>query len=305
MIPSYPKIWAFGGKIPINPFDGRPAVFQEKVDGSQFSFGLVDGHLHMRSKSQEQSVEQHDNMFALAVDRVTEFHAHGRLPAETVFRCEYLNKPKHNTLVYGRVPDHNLVAFDVFRASGAGLWDYLPPTEARPAAEEVGLEFVPTWTQVVTKADEILAMLDRESFLGSTPVEGVVMKRYDLLVPQFSAPLFCKYVSERFKEVHGKDWKDRNPTGKDFAEDLVEKYRTEARWEKAVQHLSERGELLGEPKDIGALIAEVRRDIDEECREEIADALYRHWSGSSGRSLVRGLPEWYKERLLSEAVDAA
>ena len=34
MIPSYPKIWAFGGKIPVNPFDGQPATFQEKVDGS-------------------------------------------------------------------------------------------------------------------------------------------------------------------------------------------------------------------------------------------------------------------------------
>jgi hypothetical protein len=295
-------VWAFGSKIPLNPFDEQPAIFQEKVDGSQFSFGNLDGELFMRSKSQEQSYERHDKMFAAAVEQVAIRHADGSLPEGVVFRGEYLQKPKHNTLAYDRTPDDLIVVFDAQRLSGFGSWEYLEPQQAAILAGLVGFEFVPTWEQTVTHPDDILAMLDRQSFLGGQRVEGVVLKRYDLIVPQFAAPLFCKYVSERFKEVHQSDWKERNP-GKEYGAILADKYRTEARFHKAVQHLREEGRLTGTPKDIGPLIAEVRRDIDEECKAEIAEALYKKWDQTAGRTLTRGLPEWYKEQLLREAFD--
>jgi hypothetical protein len=105
-----------------------------------------------------------------------------------------------------------------------------------------------------------------------------------------------KYVSEAFKEKH-----DGNAYGR--AKDkmtwdkFIKSYRTEARWMKAVQHLREEGKLLGEPKDIGNLIKEVKDDIREEEYEIILEFLYKTFSPELYRSCTHGLAEWYKEAL--------
>jgi hypothetical protein len=112
--------------------------------------------------------------------------------------------------------------------------------------------------------------------------------------------LMGKYVSEKFKEVHQGEWKKANPSGKDFIGQLGDKYRSEARWEKAVQHLKENGTLQNAPQDIGNLIKEVRSDIIEECSAEISSALLKYAWGQIERRTVAGLPEWYKERLLKQ-----
>lgn len=310
-LPSYPKVWSFGSKIPMNPFDGKPAVFQEKVDGSQFSFGLVDGEIHMRSKNQPIQMNGNGGMFSLARDTVAFLSKRNLLPHDVIFRGEYLSKPKHNTLKYGRVPDLNVVVFDVFsRDLETGLWWWEEPESAKAYANYSGLEYVPTWEATVTHADQVLEMIDRDSFLSTedcqVKVEGVVMKRYDLIVPQFSSPLFCKYVSERFKEVHRTSWKNANPSGKEFMDQLADTYRTEARWEKAVQHLAERGQLECDPRDIGPLLKEVSADVLEECEDEIRDALFKEfWKKHGARAVGRGLPEWYKERLLRDSFTEA
>ena len=52
-----------------------------------------------------------------------------------------------------------------------------------------------------------------------------------------------KYVREDFKEQNAMAWRVANPTQKDITQAIIETYRNEARWRKAVQHLRERGEL--------------------------------------------------------------
>ena len=51
-LPSYPKVWNIGHPNTQKLFKG-PVVVQEKVDGSQFSFGVREGQLLMRSKRQD------------------------------------------------------------------------------------------------------------------------------------------------------------------------------------------------------------------------------------------------------------
>lgn len=46
---SYPKIFAIGHKAVQELFDG-PVLVEEKIDGSQFSFGVIDGKIEMRSR---------------------------------------------------------------------------------------------------------------------------------------------------------------------------------------------------------------------------------------------------------------
>ena len=52
LIHSYPTVFAIGHKMIADLFNGS-VVVEEKVDGSQFSFGVIDGELVCRSKGQQ------------------------------------------------------------------------------------------------------------------------------------------------------------------------------------------------------------------------------------------------------------
>lgn len=78
---------------------------------------------------------------------------------------------------------------------------------------------------------------------------------------------------------------------------LTSKYRSESRWNKAIQHLAEEGRLDNSMRDMPALIAEVKRDTMEECRDEIKEDLFKWAEPKLQRGLVRGLPDWYKYKL--------
>lgn len=289
-INSYPKIFALGHRELAELFFD-PVVVEEKVDGSQFSFGVLDGELHCRSKGVALVVDAPDSMFAKGVEVAKELAP--VLRPNWIYRGEYLQKPKHNTLAYDRIPARHIALFDVCPA----LETYLTAEEKAAEAERIGLETVPALhVGRVTSADDLLAFMERTSFLGGQKIEGIVIKNYSRFGTDKKA-LMGKHVSEAFKEVHRHEWKKENPGGKDVLALLCESYRTEARWNKAIQHLRERGELTNSPRDIGALMKEVQTDIETECHSEIAERLYQWARKDVLRSTVHGLPEWYKEQL--------
>lgn len=113
--------------------------------------------------------------------------------------------------------------------------------------------------------------------------------------------LMGKFVSEDFKETHGKEWKASNPTVSDIVERLIATLRNERRWEKAVERLRDAGTLEQSPRDIGTLIKEVQGDIRAEELEFIKDKLAEWALPRIMRASSVGLPEWYKKRLLERA----
>ncbi len=296
-IPSYPQIYALGHAAIMGIFDDR-VVVQEKVDGSQFSFRLDgDGSLEARSKGAVIHPEAPPAMFKAAVETVVVLKEANHLHPGWTYRGEVLQKPKHNTLCYGRVPKGNVILFDI----DAGLEDYLAPVELRDRAMLLGLEAVPLLHEgKINSWEELKGLLDRESVLGGTNIEGMVFKNYARFTRDKKA-MMGKYVSEAFKERHGKGWRNSNPTGKDLVGGLILQLRTEARWRKAIQHLRERGELKGAPQDIGPLIKEVVADTLKEEREYITERLFKHAWKQIGRGVVHGLPEFYKDELAKGA----
>ena len=68
MIHSYPSIYAVGHKYLAELFNG-PVVIEEKIDGSQFSFGVYDGVLKIRSKGQEIFPDAPEKMFSTVLAR--------------------------------------------------------------------------------------------------------------------------------------------------------------------------------------------------------------------------------------------
>ena len=295
-IPAYPKIYALGHPALANLLVG-PVTVQEKIDGSQFSFAKLDGRLRIRSKGREIFVEAPDKMFEEGVKYVQSIE--DKLVENWVYRCEYLRVPKHNSLCYSRIPRNHLILFDV----AIGIEKYILSAGLAKIAASLDIDYVPVYSETEMDLETFQRFMGHESILGGQKIEGVVIKNYGEFCQKSGHILMGKYVSEHFKEVHNKEWKTNNPGRQDIMVALIGKYRSEARWEKAVFRLRDEGKLLNEPKDIGALIKMIAPDVEAECKEEICETLWKYFWPQIARGVTAGLPEYYKKRLVHQQFD--
>lgn len=289
-IHGFPKIFTIGQRYILDIFDGDVEV-TEKIDGSQFNFGKVDGGIFMRSKN-VMIYPGNEGMFKLAASHIKNIA--NMLPNNTIYHCEYLMKKKHNVLSYGRIPPYNLICFGVSHLDGTYRSDY------KFLANALGLMSVPVlFNGRVENMEQLKTLLDKESVLGECKIEGVVVKNYNksIMVGGRVYDIACgKFVSEEFKEVHQKDWK-KNKTGKGQWETYMEGFRTEVRWNKAIQKRKEDGLLDESPRDIGELIKAIQVDITDEQKEDIKNVLWNLFKGQLLRKSIAGFPEYYKEWL--------
>lgn len=319
MIHSYPSIYALGHKAVADIFT-EEVIIEEKIDGSQFSFGVYHEpdkasakpgdpinvppddvypfRMRCRSKGAEIQMLAPEKMFTAAVETVQRLAPD--LTPNWTYRGEYLSKPKHNSLSYDRVPSQNVILFDI----NTGLETYLPWEAKAKEAGRLGLETVPClYHGKIESPDVLREMLHEVSVLGGTEIEGVVVKNYARFTIDKKA-MMGKFVSERFKEIHAAEWKGANPNPGDILERLAVMYKSQARWAKAVQHLRESDMLEGSPKDIGLLFREVPKDILKECEAEIKDILFLWAWPRIQRATTAGMAEWYKELLLERQFGA-
>lgn len=297
--PAFPKIFSIGSKQTERLFQGEVEV-TEKIDGSQICFGKVDGELFIRSKGAELFVDNPEKMFATAIIEIKERFDYNMLPEGMIIYGEYLKSEKHNVLKYNRVPKNNIMIYGVMTRLGEFTSDH---AGLQLIADKTGFEVVPLLFQgKINSIEELKANLDRESVLGGAKIEGFVVKNYNeqlLIGGQVIPILMGKYVSEAFKEIHGNNWKACN-TSKGKWDTYKEQFKSEARYDKAIQYLRDIGQLTQTPKDIGALIKRVQQDIREECGDDIKDFLFREFGEELLRQAVKDLPLYYKEKLLNE-----
>lgn len=298
---SYPSIFNLGHKN-IREIFQDDVLIEEKVDGSQFSFGRFPwsastGNIKCRSRGCQLNIDFPEKMFAQAVSYIK--FVGDQLHEGWTYRGEYLAKPKHNSLVYERIPKNNIILFDI----NPGEEAYLSYEEKVTEAARIGLETVPLlYSGRINAPDELVNLLERTSVLGGQKIEGFVVKNYKRFGEDKKA-MMGKLVSEAFKEVHNKEWKSSNPGALGIIEIMVGKYKTPARWNKAIQHLKEAGKLEGTPKDIGFLIQAISEDVEKECMDEIREDLFKWGWNKIRRGVMAGFPEFYKELLLRENFD--
>jgi len=296
VLKSYVKILPFVGKY-ADVVIGQVVEITEKLDGSQFCFGKdEEGTLHFRSKGAIIDGAAPPDMFRSAV-----LHVHSVahcIPPDTAYYAEILNKLRHNSLTYGCIPVNGIALYgmtDFHRTEADSNYDNLVEE-----ALELDVDVVPLLfrgkLESMEQAKEYMAGI---SELGKATKEGIVIKNYSYpmeLNGQVYPFTAVKWVSEEFKEVHraNPDW----TSGKDKRKELIESYRTEARWKKAIYYLRDTGELVGEPKDIGAIIKRIIEDTVEEEKENFKEALYQIEQKDWKATMTRGLPEFYKTYLL-------
>jgi len=293
---SFPKVWALGTK-PIQDIFNDSVELTEKIDGSQIGFGMFDGQLWVRSKRAKGIQDDPPKMFKPTIDHI-ESVQHYLIPG-AMYWGEALYAPKHNTVAYSRCPEGHLILFAVQYPDGEfGNWHSVADEAQSLQCDVVYLLFQGKWSW----APSVIAdFLEQESCLGGSKIEGVVVKNYAQdysLGGQYVPFMAGKFVSEKFKEKHKVE--TRSNSGKGQLEKLCEAYRNENRWAKAVQHLREAGRLEETPRDIGELIKEVKRDIQEEEREEIKERLWKIFGEEIIRNSIKGFAEWYKEQLLTQ-----
>lgn len=296
---AFPKIFAIGTDYIRDLFKDGVEV-TEKVDGSQFGFGKENGEIITRSKGKVQYQGAVDKMFQTAVDYV--YSIADKIPDNTFFYTEYLETPKHNNLAYSRVPKNNLILFGVCDNTDKFISSY---DELKVWADKLDIEVVPlVYKGIVEDVEMFKELINRESVLGNAQIEGVVVKNYErqFLLGGQPMPLMAgKYVSDKYKEV-AKGWKENHTTVGSW-ELFKMQYRTEARWDKAIQHLKEDGTLTNTPRDIPTVMNEVMRDITDEEGETIKNWLWNHQGKELLRLSVAGLPEYYKTKLLERGFE--
>lgn len=299
MIPSYPKILHIGDPRIKEIFDG-PVLVQEKIDGSQISFGLLETGpgewtLQVRSKGAPLDLESHDRLFKPSVAAIRE--AADLMEPGYIYRGEALCAPRHNTLQYDRAPEGNVVLFDVQTPAGM-----LPASEVIAIAREMGFEPCPSEVKHITSPDDLKHQLTKVSCLGGVEVEGVVVKNYNKPnpMPYTYGPMMGKYVRESFKELHTKEWRKAHPTRNDVVVKIIDSFNPPVIWEKGVIRQREKGELNGNPTDIGPLLRDIGTDLKVEAEEVVKELLFKHFWPQIQRGVLKGLPEWYKERLMKE-----
>lgn len=298
MSSPFPKILHIGDKAIHSLFDEEVEI-TEKLDGSQFGFGIINGELIVRSKGKEQNLDNPDRMFRLGVEYVKSIE--GQLTENAFYYGEYLEKPRHSTLAYDKVPRNNIALFAV---NMGGIFREYAFIEHE--ANRLKIDAMPLIYQGKSSPEHVLELVDGVSYLGGSQREGVVVKNYKewQYLDRIYFPIMAgKFVTEKFKEVHNKDWK-KNNTGKGKMEMLLSQYKSEARWNKAIQHIKENGELEGSPRDIGNLIKEIRKDVVEEEKESIKAHLWALFGDDFQRAAVDGFPQWFKEKLLKGEIDA-
>jgi len=296
---GFVKIYALGNKYIKTIFDDEVEI-TEKVDGSQFSFGLISDDLECHTKRTKMKLDHPEDQFIPAVRYVMEIA--DKLHPNWVYFGETLKRPKHNVIKYDRVPENHIAIFGILDLTSH---NYLSWEIMKLEADVLKVDVVPCLFRGRTDFENAKKLISQVSFLGGANIEGFVVKNYDRPtdVGGVVFPIMCgKLVHESFKEKHA-DLASRGASKRDSWEAFCEGYCNTNRWRKAVRHLADDGTLIGDPRDIGLLVREIHNDIIEEEKDEILEFLWKHHSPHLLKRTIQGFPDWYKDQLANGEID--
>ena len=297
----FPKIYRIGLPEVKDILNGDVKI-TEKVDGSQFGFGIVDGELVLRGRDQRINPECPPEVFERAAKHVVSIV--DKLTPGAFYYGEAVQKRCHNKLRYDRTPKGNIVLFGAMYPTldenGQETLMFLRAhKDLEVIADNLGVDVAPLLFSGVGCTEGFLEeLLEHESFLGGCKIEGVVIT--NSADAARDGIQVAKLVSAEFKEFNKPKAQRQQTSALDKTQELFAGYATEARWTKAMQHLAERGELKGDMSDIGKLIKEVNIDTLDEEEGALKDALWAIWRKEFLRGLTKGLAPWYEHRLCNQ-----
>lgn len=278
---KYPKVLSLGQPLIDEIFDD-PVEITEKVDGSQCRIHLTEEIAQCGSKNVGIADQK---MFEIAHDQAVRMwndDVWRKLGDDITLFTEFLNKEKHNVLIYSRVPRNNLYLF------GAIIDDkHIRTEELFKLANILDIEppHIIASDITISNKDDLNEYLKTPSILGNTVLEGIVIKNYNRSYPAllastqafFGYPLVGKIVRDDFKERLNKEWSGKKQREAPLTK-VVAEFLTEARFNKAIQHLVDDGKITYEMNNLKDIIPEFYNDLlDEEKDAIIAVVMESFW----------------------------
>ena len=302
---KYPKILHIGAPLVATIFFNEVEV-SEKLDGSQCRIELTDDAVMVGSKNQ--GIADH-GMFEIAHEQGERIHSETdwrQFGSEITLFCEFLAEPKHNTIEYDRVPLNHLYLFGAMIGT-----DHMVTGGLIEMAKYLGIDPPNIMgCELIESAEELKEFMTHESYLGGSPVEGVVIKNYNRTYDPLQVhsqefigyPMAAKYVREDFKVANAKQWNTvSRKTGVDA---IIEMFFVGERFQKTVQHLNEEGKITYTKKDLQYLIPEFFDDLMDEKKEAMTNMImgdvFKVIKRRASHYVVQSYIEYLTERQFSE-----
>ncbi len=235
---KYPKIHTLGS--PENEgILNEVVVCQSKIDGANFRcryiaeenklvFGSRSQLLENANPNEWKAIRAYLKAFELFKDKF--------IPG-VIYFSESMQK---HTINYENIPD--TIGYDVFDVERQEFYNW---KAAKVAFEQIGIPFINIHFE---KHGRDVTIDELNNFIKRSPYreagdEGIVLKCYSKK-NVFGRPLFAKIVDELFKEENKKAFKTIVPTTTNNEFEIIDRYLTEARFEKAILQLNEQGNVI-------------------------------------------------------------
>ena len=281
---KFPKIYRLGHKDVKDILDG-PVEVTEKIDGSQISFGIIEKKLVVRSKNTEINPADVPNQFINSYQSIQRIFSEGRLEDGYFYYGEAVRGLRHNVITYARIPKGYIALYSVRKPDGTFEPDF---KVIENTANSFGIDPVPLKHLGTISVQELEDILKQDSFYGPR-MEGLVIKssrkKFEM----------AKLVRDDYKEVSRHVIKNSLPLEQRITE-LFLQYKTNARWDKAIQHYLDAGNSPDDKLVIPSLIKEVTQDILTEEGETIKNDLFAFFRKQFIRTVTEGLADYYFNR---------
>lgn len=281
---------------------------EEKIDGSQLSILIENDKLSFYNKNK---VAGMNNAFEKAITMLR-FNYDGKniLNPDYIYHGESVCRIKHNVICYERTPKHYFILYDIFNHMTK---EYLSSEDKLLEANRVGFEIVPTLYKNTNPDQNPYEICDRlikqiengeiTSCLGGN-VEGIVVKHHAFTKKGKTVATKLKLTTQLFRERHLLKQPKAELSADDFLTSLGQSFCTEARFQKAYQHLVESNRInpnLPKNNDKDKIIMALNADFDKEYKDELKELLYVEFSPLLKKLGREGAGNWFIDHYLPKA----
>ncbi len=255
---EYPKIHTLGSVENKGILD-EIVVCQSKIDGANFRCQVEGDHLIYGSHHQLLINPSPEKWIAIRSYEKA-FKEHPENFISGVMYCSE-SMQKH-TIKYENMPD--TIGYDVYDFERGEFYEW---RAAKQAFEQIGIPFIHIHFEKPGKditIEELKELMKAHSPYRKEGDEGVTLKCYKKK-NVFGRPLFAKLVDDLFKEENRKVFKGQIPTVSNYEQELLDRYLTPARFNKAILKL--------EVKDMSKIPVLFQYLADDILSENILDII--------------------------------
>ncbi len=297
-INAYPSIATLDVKSTRNWSENYNYYIEEKIDGSQLSIVVQNDKLSFYNKHSRAGM---NNSFEKAITMLTfKYDQKNILNQNYIYHGESVCRIKHNVCAYERTPKNYFILYDIFDNTTN---EYLSSEAKLIETQRVGMEIVPTLYynkdpnqnpyEICDKLIKSIENNELHSCLGGV-MEGIVLKHHAFLKKGKYVATKLKLVTKTFKERHVIKLPKAELSADEFLESLGKSFCTEARFQKAYQHLVERDI---EP-NANKIIGELNADFDKEYKDELSLLLYTEFSPLLKKLAREGATNWFNQTFI-------